>query len=111
MNYYEFQAGSEEYKLRLSTRNSVALEKKLGCNPLMVFGNGNTVPTIEQMVTILHASLQQNHHGVNMERAYDIFDAYLEDGKTITDFIYVIVEIYRVSGLIANDTDAELEKN
>lgn len=111
MMYYEFTAGSEEYKLRLGTRNSVSLEQKLGCNPLMIFGDGSTVPTIEQMVQILHAALQKYHHNVNLEKAYDIFDAYIEDGHTITDFIYEIVEIYKVSGLIANDAETEAEKN
>ena len=32
MNYINFVAGNKEYKLRLSTRAIVALEKQLGCN-------------------------------------------------------------------------------
>jgi hypothetical protein len=109
--YYEFTAGNDEYKLRLNMRNTVALEKKLGCNPLMIFGDGSTIPPIEQMVQILHASLQQNHHGITLDKTYDIFDSYLADGHSVTDFIYVIVEVFKVSGIIRNDEETELEKN
>jgi hypothetical protein len=57
MNYYDFEAGGKTYKLRLNTRNIVALEKKLGCNPIMIFGKGDTIPTVSQMVEVLHASM------------------------------------------------------
>ena len=35
-----------------------------------------------------------------MDKVYDIFDAYLADGHTPSDFIGVIVEVYKVSGLL-----------
>ena len=109
MMYYDFKEGNKEYKLRLSTRAIVALEKTIGCNPLMIFGNGDTVPTITVMVAILHASLQQMNHGITLNDAYDIFDEYLADGNAPTDFIQVILYIYQVSGLIPRE--AETEKN
>ena len=69
MMYYEFTAGNKTYKLRLNTRNIVALEQKLGCNPVMVFKSldGETLPTVSVMVTILHASLQALNHGISFE--------------------------------------------
>lgn len=109
MMYIDFQAGNKEYKLRLSTRAIVAVEKSIGCNPLAIFGAGDTIPTITVMVSILHAALQQYHHGISMNDAYDIFDAYLADGHAMTDFIPVILDIYRESGLIRDG--ASTEKN
>lgn len=103
MNYINFVAGNKEYKLRLSTRAIVALEKQLGCNPLSIFGDGDTLPTITTMVYVLHASLQQLNHGITLNDAYDIFDTYLADGHTMTDFLPVMIEIYKVSGLIGNE--------
>ena len=107
MLYVDFSTGIKDYKLRLNTRNTVVLEKQLGCNPIAIFGDGNTLPSVTTMVTILHASLQPYHHGISLNDAYDIFDAYLDNGNTITDFISVIVEIYKVSGLIAKDSGEE----
>lgn len=110
MNFINFEAGNNTYKLRLNTRNIVLLEKQLGCNPLNVFGNGDTVPTITTMVAILHASMQQYNHGITLNDAYDIFDAYMEDGHASTDFIPVIIDIYKASGIIPKDNNQE-EKN
>lgn len=104
MMYYEFLAGGTTYKLRLNTRNIVSLEKALGTNPLGIFGKGDRIPTITEMVTILHQSAQQFEHNIDMNKAYDIFDAYLADGNTAVEFITVIVEIYKVSGIIKEDT-------
>ena len=110
MLYVDFIAGGDSYQLRLNTRNVVMLEKMLGKNPLAIFGNGDTLPTITEMVQILYSSLQQLNHGITLDKAYDIFDAYLADGHSSTDFVQVIVDIYKVSGLIANVSE-ESEKN
>lgn len=99
MLFYEFEAGNKSYKLRLNTRNIVALEKQIGCNPIAIFGKGDIIPTVSQMVTVLFYSLQQYNHGITMNDAYDIFDDYLADGYSATDFITVILGIYSVSGI------------
>jgi hypothetical protein len=104
--YYDFEAGNKSYKLKLNTRNTIELEKRLGCNPLGVFGDGSTLPTVSQMVTILWASLQQYNHGITVNDAYDIFDSYLEN-HVLTDFFAVIIEVYKVSGLMPNEVEAE----
>ena len=108
MVYVDFTAGNKDYKLRLNTRNTVALEKALGCNPLAIFGNGEEIPTITTMVNILYFSLQQLNHGISLDEAYNIFDSYLDDGNSATDFIAVILDIYKVSGIIKN-TDNEIK--
>ncbi|MGM9543615.1 MAG: DUF6096 family protein, partial [Romboutsia timonensis] len=109
MMYVDFAAGNKNYKLRLNTRNLVMLEKQLGENPLSIFGNGETLPTITQMVNVLYCSLLQYNHGINLNDAYDIFDDYLADGNSMTDFIPVILEIYKVSGLIGAESVEEAE--
>lgn len=100
MMFYEFSVGEKIYKLRLNTRNIVSLEKVLECNPLGIFGNGETIPTVQQMVNIMFYAMQQYQHGITLTDAYDIFDKWLDDGNTVTDFISVILEIYKVSGII-----------
>ena len=56
------------------------------------------------MVRILHASLQSFEHGITLDDAYDIFDQWLEDGHVMTDFIAVIIDIYKASGIM-KDTE------
>lgn len=108
MMFVDFTAGNKNYKLRLNTRNLIVLEKQLGSNPLSIFGEGETIPTITQMVNILYCSLQQYNHGITLNDAYDIFDEWLADGNSATDFIHIILEIFKVSGLIKNEG---IEKN
>ena len=107
MMYIDFTAGNKNYKLRMSIRAIVALEKQLGANPLTIFGDGERMPTITEMVSILHAALQQYEHGITLADAYTIFEEWLADNHTMTDFLPVIVDIYKVSGIIKNDTEQE----
>lgn len=107
MLYFDFNAGNKDYKLRLNTRNIVVLEKMLGCSPLAVFGDGETMPTVTTMVTILFCSLQQYQHSITLDAAYDIFDEYLADGNTLTDFLAVIIGVYKVSGLIKESAETK----
>lgn len=107
MLFYEFLAGGKTYKLRLNTRDIVSLEKSLGMNPLGIFGKGDRIPAITEMVTILHKSLAQYQHSMELDDAYNIFDDFIADGNTTTDFIKDIVEIYKVSGIIKKDKKAE----
>jgi len=110
--YTIFTVGEKEYKLRLNTRNTIELEKKLGGNPLSIFGDGETVPTITNMIYILHASLQAYHHNITIDKAYDIFDSWLAEGHTAIEFLPVITEIYQVSGIIGTGAEEEeTEKN
>lgn len=103
MMYVDFTVDNKDYKLRLNTRQIIALEKQLGCNPIGVFGDGDTIPTITQMVQILYCALVPLNHGISLDDAFTIFDSYLNEGHTVTDFIPVILQIYKVSGLIRND--------
>lgn len=107
MMYVDFSVNNKDYKLRLNTRNIVALEKQLGGNPLAIFGDGDKIPTITEMVYILHSSLQQLNHGISLTDAYDIFDDYIADGHNATDFIQVILDIYKVSGIISGEEETE----
>lgn len=108
MLYHELTINNTDYKLRLTTRNIVALEKQLGCNPLSIFGaNGDRIPTITEMVNILHQSLQAYHHSISLNDAYELFDKYLEDGNNSVNFIPVIIEIYKASGIIEQEGTGE----
>ena len=104
MMYVDFTAGGKDYKLRLNTRNVIALEKQIGMSPLAIF-DGETFPTITTMVSVLWASLQQLNHGITLNDADDIFDAYLEDGHDVMEFYLVILEIYKVSGLMKDNKE------
>jgi hypothetical protein len=106
MLYVDFNVGNKDYKLRLNTRNVITLEKILGTNPVGIFGNGDNMPSVTQMVNILWQSLQQFHHGISLTDTMDIFDEYLNEHE-MADFISVILDVYRVSGIIGKRENNE----
>lgn len=105
--YTELIIKDKQYKLKLTTQNIIGLEKVIKCNPLAIFGNGEEVPSVTVMVNILWFSLLKYHHGIGYQEACDLFDDYLEE-HTMTDFISVILDIYKTSGII---TKGNNEKN
>lgn len=111
MLFTTFSAGGKEYKLRLDTMNIVALEKKLGKNPLAIFGtDGESFPTVTEMIYILHAALQPYQHNISLNDTYALYDVWLTDGHIMSDFIPIILDIYRCSGLLKAE-DTEESKN
>ena len=105
MLYTELIISGETYKLRLNTRNVISLENQLKCNPLAIFGNGDTLPTVTTLVNILYFSLQQFHHGISLDKTYDLFDTWLAEGHNATEFIPIVLDIYKTSGLIKGETE------
>lgn len=113
--YTELIINGEVYKLKLNTRASIQLEKSLGYNPItmLVDIDGGKMPKLMDVLLILQACLQAYHHGYNLEKTMDLFDKYVEDGKSMFDLIPVFVEVFQQSGYITmNDKDEEeAEKN
>ena len=115
MPYVTWSAGGEEYRLRLTTKATVDLEKKLGRSPLSAFvemGNG-TLPTTSLLATVLQAALQPLGHGFTETKTYELLDRYFEDGHNMYDLVPVLMEVFRVSGLIPKESagEADDEKN
>lgn len=97
MLFYEFKVGGQGYNCRLTTKKCIELEKAMGKNPLSIFlgVNETNLPKIEDLITILKFAINTDKD-VN-----DLVDEYLEEGNNFNDFINVIVNIMKVSGLIA----------
>lgn len=109
MLYTTLTVKDVDYKCRLSARACVDLEKKLGTNPLNIFMGmvGDTVllPSLGTMLNILHCSLQQYEHGITLDKVYQIYDDFIAEGHTQMDFIPILIDIYKVSGLIPEEVN------
>lgn len=112
--FTELIIGGESFKLRLTTKASVALEKALGYNPismLMDIDNG-VMPKLNDILIMLQAMLQTYHHGYTLDKVYDLFDKYVADGKSMFDLIPVFVEVFQQSGYLSTSkNEGEIEKN
>ena len=103
--YVELKIGANEFKLKMKTRQIVALEKALGKSPLNILmeAQEGNLPSIEDMLTILAASLQQFHHGYDINKVYDLYDEFVEEGNTMMELIPIIIDVLSVSGYIKMD--------
>ena len=111
--FTELIIGNETYKLRLTTRASIGLEKALGYNPLTMFmslENGE-MPKMTDMLIILHSMLQPMNHGINMDKTYDLFDAYVASGHNLFDLVPVFIEVFQESGYMAKPGSEADSKN
>jgi hypothetical protein len=113
--FVETTIGNKTYKLRLTTKGSISLEKALGYNPLsllLAFDEGK-LPTLNDMLIVLHAMLQPFNHGTSMDDVYDIYDAFIADGKTMFDLVPLFVEVFQESGYIGKNKEGQedQEKN
>ena len=114
MLYTTLVISGKEYKLRLNAKSCVALEKRIGSNPLNIFmGVANDVlPSLEVLLICLHQSLTEYQHGITMDDVYDIYDKYCteENGSMIT-LIQVLLDVFKNAGFLPKDEEGESEKN
>lgn len=104
MLYHEITIGEKELKLRLDARSCIDLERKLGKSPLAIFTQeDNALPKLEDLITILKCSLQKYNKGYTLDKTYDLYDEYVEEGNVFTDFIPVIMDIFKVSGFFKEE--------
>ena len=105
MNYKSMVVQGRELKLKIDTRNSIALEKRLGTNPLNVLmkAQNGEIPSFEALLYIFHAALQKYQHGINMEKVFEIYDAFVEEGHDMTEFMEIIMGVLSVSGYMRMD--------
>lgn len=113
MLYTTLKIKETEYKLRLNAKNAVQLEKKLGRHPLSILMDmqESTLPKTEDVIFILHASLQAYQHEITEDKTYDLYDLFMEE-HGIEDLVNLIVEIYQTAGFIPkNIPEVTEEKN
>ena len=112
--FSELNIKGESYKLRLTTKGSVMLEKSLGYNPItmLIKIDDGIMPTLSDVLIILHAMLQPYNHGMSLDKVYDLYDDYVAEGHNLFDLIPVFVEVFKESGYLSKAGDTEgNEKN
>ncbi len=111
MLYTSLVINEKEYKLRLSAKSCVALEKRLGGNPLNMFmevTNGK-LPTLESLLIMLHQSLTEYNHSITMDDVYSIYDEYCSiEGNNMMSLIQVLLQVMKDAGFIPEEDN---EKN
>lgn len=102
----------KEYKLRLGIKDTIALEKKIGTNPinkLIEMQNGQ-LPSMEFIKDVLQASLQKFNKGMTEAKTEDLMDTMVDEGYDSEGFLNLMMEIMEVSGFFKKETLEAAEK-
>ena len=67
------------------------------------------LPKIEDMVYILHYALQSMEHGYDMNKTFDLYDEYIDNGGSMVELIPIMLEVFQVSGIIPKDKEVKKE--
>ena len=94
----------KEYQARLDINGCLELERKLGENPLNILTvlKNEKLPKIADLITILHQSLLPLQHGIKYD---DVINMWAEDGADLNKLLTDIVNIFRDSGLVREETN------
>ena len=110
MLYTTITIDGVDYKARLNAKACVDLEKKLGTNPLNIFAkiadNGN-IPDLGVLITMLQASLTAYNHGMTMDKTYELYDKFVDEGHTLMDLVPILLDVFKVSGFFKEETIEE----
>jgi hypothetical protein len=98
MKHHVLNIAGKELKCRLNTQTTIQLEKKLGGKNVLKVLMDDQIPSLDMVLSTLHASLQALEHGYTMEKVYALYDEYVEDGKTYADLVPELINVLEVSG-------------
>lgn len=113
MLYTVINIGGTDYKARLNAKACVDLEKKLGTNPLNIFAKiaeDGSIPDMGVLISILQASLTAYNHGMTIDKTYELYDKFVDDGNTLMDLVPILLDVFKVSGFFKEDTSEDVEE-
>lgn len=103
MPYVIWNVGGKEYKLRLTTFNSVQVEKQLGMGLTEAV---NRLMDSSVIITLLWGAMQPYNHGMNYREVCDIYDDYVAAGGSAEKIVDVLLKLLEQIGL-GNTEDNE----
>lgn len=113
MLYNTLTIKGTDYKLRLNTRATIVLEKRIKKNPLMIFAafeQGHPFQ-VEDLFNMLYCSLLPYHDGMTEEKVMDLIDDFIEEGGSALQLADVLAEVVLKAGYMPKAETAQAEAN
>ena len=88
--FVSWEVGEETFRLKLTSAVIQKLEATFKTS-LMNAVLDNGIPTVGVMVAVLQAGLQKYNHGIKSKQVEDLFDAYIDSGKTQIDLLREVI--------------------
>ena len=110
MKFYELEIDSKTYKLRLTSSNAVALEKKTGVKILDLVQD-YSVTTILTVLEYMCKN-EENNNQFSSKEASSLYDKLVDNGYTMYDIVFkVIYEGLVAGGFLTHEELEEMTEN
>lgn len=107
MKYYEIELNGETIKLRLTSSDSITIEKKTGVK-LLDYIQDYGMTTIINLLMYMRRSSVPNF---SEKDATDLYDKFIDAGYTMKDILYdVLFEALSVSGFLSQEELKTIKK-
>ena len=95
--FYTMTVNGERYNMRLTAGAIMQIEKQLGKS---IFKALETIQDnmVETVTAILWGAMQPLNAGFTMEKATELFDAYIDDGHSFEELMQEINGLFEASG-------------
>lgn len=100
MNTTDITINDQKYECRLTAKKCVELERQFGKNPLTMFIGG--LPKLSDAIKVFQVA-----SGVTEDKAYELYDCYVEEGHSMPEFIDFVMKIFTDSGFLRKDEDSK----
>lgn len=95
--FYTLTVNGETYKLRLTAKAIMDIEKRLG-KPLFKALETIQENMVETITTILWGAMQPFNAGFPLEKAVSLFDSYIDEGHSIEELMQEVNRLFEASG-------------
>ena len=88
--WLDWEVGGNSYKLKLTTQIIIKLETAFNDSLLnVVLDKG--IPELRDVIAILQGAMQKFQHGMKSANVEELYDQYLEAGKTQIDMLIEVI--------------------
>jgi hypothetical protein len=105
-----WEIGDEKLKLKLTTPQTLELEKKYRRNLISMLGDEDNIPPLTTMLQVIHAAAEPWKQGLKLKHVMELYDRYVDqyEGSQLKLYADVYIQIFMVSGFFSNSMVEDL---
>jgi len=106
-----WDVGGTAYRMKLRTGAIKELESRYKTSLMKLIDTGETMPPLSVMLDIIHAAMQDYNHGIKMKDVEALFDKYVDEGGSQTDFfVGPYMDVFTVSGFFSKSLTEDMQE-
>ena len=106
-----WDVGGTGYKMKLRTGGIKELENRYKTNLMKLIDTGDSMPPLSVMLDVVHVAMQEWNHGVKIKDVEALFDKYVDEGGSQTDFfVGPYMDVFTASGFFSKSLTEDMKE-